>query len=131
MESSGRSLAVAAAITWVLTASIGLYMLRAWIAHGGLRRPRGTENGPAEAAGVPPAVVFGHAGAAITGLVIWLAFVATGWDALAWGRRHRDHRGHHPGHRHRHVVDPVPGRWSRPAGRPGGSGGNGSAAGAR
>ena len=84
MGSSGRSLAVAALIAWVLTASIGLYMLRTWMAHGGLHRPRATPKGTGEAGGVPPAVVFGHAGAAVTGLVSWLGFVRTGWDALAW-----------------------------------------------
>jgi len=84
MGSSGRSLAVAALIAWVLTASIGLYMLRTWIAHGGLRRARATQKGAGEPGGVPPAVVFGHASAAVTGLVSWLGFVSTGRDVLAW-----------------------------------------------
>ncbi len=70
--------AVAAVVTWVLTASIGAYMLRAWVARGGLRRQRAT------GAGVPPAVVFGHASVALTGLLIWICFLATRWDPLAW-----------------------------------------------
>ena len=72
------SMAIAAMVAWVVTASIGIYMLRTWVTHGGLRRQRAT------GAGVPPAVVFGHASAALTGLLIWLGFVKTRSDLLAW-----------------------------------------------
>ena len=65
-------------IAWVLTASIGVYMLRTWVTRGGLRRQRAT------GVGVPPAVVFGHASAALTGLVAWIGFLGTHWDPLAW-----------------------------------------------
>jgi manganese efflux pump family protein len=68
----------AALIAWLLTASIGVYMLRTWIARGGLRRQRAT------GVGVPPAVVFGHASAALTGLAVWVGFVGSGWHPLAW-----------------------------------------------
>jgi hypothetical protein len=78
MTSSARPLAVAALIAWVLTAGIGLYMLRTWITRGGLRRQRAT------GVGVPPAVVFSHAGAALTGLLVWVGFVKTEWDPLGW-----------------------------------------------
>ena len=71
-------MAIAALIAWALTASIGVYMLRTWVARGGLRRQRAT------GVGVPPAVVFGHASAALVGLVIWAGFVKTKWDPLAW-----------------------------------------------
>ena len=71
-------MAIAAMIAWVLTASVGAYMLHTWVTRGGLRRQRAT------GAGVPPAVVFGHASAALTGLLIWLGFVSTGLDLLAW-----------------------------------------------
>src|SRR5919109_4244821 len=71
-------MAIAAMVAWVLTASIGVYMLRTWLVRGGLRRQRAT------GAGVPPAVVFGHAGIALTGLLTWLAFIRTGWAALGW-----------------------------------------------
>jgi hypothetical protein len=53
-------------------------MLRTWVTRGGLRRQRAT------GVGVPPVVVFGHASAALTGLLIWLGFVDTGLDLLAW-----------------------------------------------
>ena len=71
-------MAIAAMIAWVLTASIGAYMLRTWVVRGGLRRQRATR------VGVPPTVVFGHASAALTGLLIWLGFVDTGLELLAW-----------------------------------------------
>ena len=71
-------MAIAAMIAWVLTASIGVYMLRTWVTRGGLRRQRAT------GVGVPPVVVFGHASAALTGLLIWLGFVDTGLELLAW-----------------------------------------------
>src|SRR5947207_12837942 len=72
------SMAIASMVAWVVTASIGVYMLRTWVTRGGLRRQRAT------GAGVPPAVVFGHASTALTGLLIWLGFVKTRSDLLAW-----------------------------------------------
>ena len=46
------SMAIAAMVAWVVTASIGFYMLRTWVTRGGLRRQRAT------GAGVPPVAVF-------------------------------------------------------------------------
>jgi hypothetical protein len=74
----GRPLALAALIAWLLTAGLGGYMLRTWVTRGGLRVQRAT------GVGVPPAVVFGHAGVALTGLVIWAGYARTGWELLAW-----------------------------------------------
>lgn len=71
-------MSIATLAAWLVTVSIGGYMLRTWIARGGLRRQRAT------GAGVPPPVVFGHAGTALTGLVVWIVFLATGWRPLAW-----------------------------------------------
>jgi len=71
-------MAITALVAWVLTASIGVYMLRTWVTRGGLLRQRAT------GVGVPPAVVFGHASAALVGLMIWAGFVTTKWDPLAW-----------------------------------------------
>ena len=68
----------AALIAWLTTAGIGVYMLRTWIARGCLRRQRAT------GVGVPPGVVFGHASAALTGLAVWIGFLASGWHPLAW-----------------------------------------------
>ena len=69
---------VAALIVWVLTISIGAYMLRTWVARGGMRRQRAT------GVGAPPALVFGHPGVALTGLAIWVSYLTSGLDALAW-----------------------------------------------
>ncbi len=71
-------LGLAALIAWLLTVSVGAYMLRTWIARGGLRRQRTT------GVGAPPALVFGHPGAAASGLAIWVSYLTTGLDALAW-----------------------------------------------
>jgi hypothetical protein len=65
-------------ISWLVTASIGAFMLRSWLARGGLRRER------ARAGGLPPQLIFGHAGLAITGLLVWSAFLATDAKAVAW-----------------------------------------------
>lgn len=65
-------------ISWLLTAGIGAYMLRTWLARGGLRRER------ARPGGLPPQLIFGHAGLAISGLLVWGAFLASGTRALAW-----------------------------------------------
>lgn len=72
------SIGLAALIAWLLTAGIGGYMLRTWIARGGLRRQRAT------GVGVPPAVVFGHASAALAGLAVWVSYLSSGWRPLAW-----------------------------------------------
>jgi hypothetical protein len=82
---SGRDLPVgiAALIAWLLAAGSGGYVLGSWIAHGGTlrRRARGISTGTSTGS---PAVVFGHFGLALSGLVIWVAYLATGWAALAW-----------------------------------------------
>jgi hypothetical protein len=69
---------IAALIAWLVTASSGLYVLRNWMSHGGSLRSR------AGATGSPPAVIVGHFGLAATGLVIWIAYLVAGWNALAW-----------------------------------------------
>jgi hypothetical protein len=64
--------------SWLFTAGVGTYMLRSVVAHGGLRKQRDVREG------LPPAVLFGHFGLAIAGLVVWISYLAIGWDALAW-----------------------------------------------
>lgn len=70
--------AVAALVSWLVTVGTGAYLLAGWIAHGGARRPR------TRSTGLPPAVIYGHFGLAVTGLLIWVAFVTTAVTALAW-----------------------------------------------
>jgi hypothetical protein len=76
--SSDGPVGIAALISWLLTASIGVYMLRTWIARGGLARQRAT------GVGVPPQMVFGHASVALTGLAVWVIYLSSGWHPLAW-----------------------------------------------
>jgi hypothetical protein len=76
--SSGSPLRLAALAAWVVTAGAGAWLLAGWLIHSGLRR-RFTR-----VAGVPRAVVAGHATLALTGLGIWIAFLITGVTALAW-----------------------------------------------
>ena len=77
-SAGAHGLAAGALASWLAAELLGLYMLRNWIASGGLRdrlsRPRG----------LSPALIFGHAGLALTGLASWVGFVFTGAPALAW-----------------------------------------------
>jgi hypothetical protein len=74
--SSAHSLALAALVSWLITEAFGAYMLSAWIASGGIRRRESGE--------VPRSVIFGHAGLAFTGLVLWIGYLAAGTVVLAW-----------------------------------------------
>jgi hypothetical protein len=69
---------VATLISWLLTAGLGSFMLRTWLARGGLHRARETPGG------LPPAVIFGHAAGALAGLLLWVAYLAAGARPLAW-----------------------------------------------
>src|ERR1700691_3657910 len=75
---SCRPLGFVALISWLIAVSIGIYSLPPGVVGGALLHQRNTGGG------VPPAVVFGHAGAALTGLAVWLSYLASGWRPLAW-----------------------------------------------
>ena len=66
----------AALIAWVLTAGGGFTMLAIWIARGGMRQR--------ESARIRPPLILSHFALAATGLVLWLVYVASDSDALAW-----------------------------------------------
>ena len=68
----------AALITWVLTAGGGFVLLAIWLARGGMRQ--GREPG----ARIRPALILSHFLLAATGLLLWIIYVATDSDALAW-----------------------------------------------
>jgi hypothetical protein len=66
----------AALIAWIMTAGGGFVLLVIWLKNGGMsQRDRGR---------IRPAVILGHFMLAATGLVLWIAFVATDSSALAW-----------------------------------------------
>ncbi len=72
-----RTLAFATLGTWLFDAVSGGYMLRTWIARGGLRRQRASD-------ALAPRVVFGHFGLASTGLLLWAGYLASRWIVVAW-----------------------------------------------
>src|SRR3954465_14942583 len=67
-----------ALVTWVLTAGGGFAMLGLWLKHGGMKQ--GDEPGDR----IQPARILGHFALAATGLVLWIIYVASDSDALAW-----------------------------------------------
>ena len=66
----------AALITWVVTALFGFTMLGIWLKHGGMKQ-RGISK-------IRPGLIFSHFPLAAGGLVVWIVYVATDEDALAW-----------------------------------------------
>jgi hypothetical protein len=76
--SSRLPLDLAALAAWAVTVAAGARLLAGWIASGGLRR-RYTR-----VAGMPRAVIVGHFTLALTGLGIWIGFLASGLPGLAW-----------------------------------------------
>lgn len=69
-------MAIAALITWLITAVGGFVMLGIWISKGGHKPGSGTR--------LAPGLVFGHFALAVAGLVLWIAYLAVDNDGLAW-----------------------------------------------
>jgi hypothetical protein len=67
----------AALIAWIVTAGGGFVLLGLWLQHGGMQ-----QRGPGRQ--IRPPLILGHFGLAATGLVLWIIFVFTDSDALAW-----------------------------------------------
>jgi hypothetical protein len=78
LPAHGPALSVATLISWLLTASVGAYMVRRVAARGGFREQRAVRDG------LHPGVLVGHFSLALTGLLSWVCFLASGWRALAW-----------------------------------------------
>ncbi|MER0481049.1 hypothetical protein ABR737_22400 [Streptomyces sp. Edi2] len=68
-------MAIAALITWVITALGGFYMLGTWLSRAGAKAGNSR---------LPVPVVFGHFALAAVGLVVWIGYVITDKDVLAW-----------------------------------------------
>jgi hypothetical protein len=70
----------AALITWILTAGGGAVMLAIWLGNGGMEQATSAGGNPL----IRPPLILGHFGLAATGLVLWIIYVASDSDALAW-----------------------------------------------
>lgn len=68
----------AALIAWVVTAGGGFVLLAIWLSRGGMQQ--GREPGSR----IRPPLILSHFLLAATGLVIWIIYVASDSDALAW-----------------------------------------------
>jgi hypothetical protein len=75
---SRTTLGLIALFTWLITVSLGLWMMIRWILRG---RARHT---PAGRLRRPPALDLAHLGLASASLLVWIAYLATGLVGLAW-----------------------------------------------
>src|ERR671936_2950764 len=67
-----------ALITWVLTAGGGFVMLGLWLKHGGMQQ----SEMPGDR--IRPPRILSHFALAASGLVVWIIYLATDSEALAW-----------------------------------------------
>lgn len=67
-----------ALIAWFVTALGGLYMLAVWL----IENDATDQRNPASRLPLP--VIVGHITLAVTGLVVWVAYLVLDRDALAW-----------------------------------------------
>ena len=68
----------AALIAWVITAGGGFVLLAIWLSRGGMQQ--GREPGSK----IRPPLILTHFGLAATGLVLWIIYLASDSDTLAW-----------------------------------------------
>jgi hypothetical protein len=66
----------AALIAWVITALFGFTMLTIWLKHGGMQQRGGRR--------IRPPLILSHFLLAAGGLVVWIVYLASDKDALAW-----------------------------------------------
>jgi hypothetical protein len=71
-------MAIAALITWIITAGFGAFMLARWASRGGVRHAEGAGTN------LPPYRVFTHFGLAVAGLILWIVYLVTDSTLLAW-----------------------------------------------
>lgn len=68
----------AALIAWVITAGGGFVLLTIWLSRGGMQQPEGSRGR------IRPPLIMSHFLLAAAGLVLWVIYVVTDTDALAW-----------------------------------------------
>ena len=71
-------MAIAALITWIITAGFGAFMLIRWATRGGLREV------PGAGTNFPRVRVFAHFGLASAGLIVWIIYLVTENTLWAW-----------------------------------------------
>jgi hypothetical protein len=78
VEKEAEYMEWAALIAWVITAGGGFVLLAMWLSRGGMQQGRepGTK--------IRPPLILSHFGLAATGLVIWIIYLASDSDTLAW-----------------------------------------------
>jgi manganese efflux pump family protein len=76
VPASATAAEYAALACWLATVAAGLYLALRMLGRRGVRN-RGK-------AARLPAVVLAHGGVALTGLIVWIAFIASGQTWLAW-----------------------------------------------
>ena len=68
----------AALIAWLITAGGGFVLLSIWLARGGTQQAQGAGNR------IRPPLILSHFLLAAGGLVVWIIFLISDNDALAW-----------------------------------------------
>src|SRR5215212_11070517 len=71
-------MAWAALISWVLTAGGGFVLLSIWLRRGGMQQQQEAGNR------IRPPLILSHFLLAATGLVLWIIYLVSDADALAW-----------------------------------------------
>ena len=66
------------AVTWLITALVGIYLLYLWLSGGGLRQQA------TKVTRFPVTLIFSHPVLALSALTCWVAFLITGSRLLAW-----------------------------------------------
>jgi hypothetical protein len=69
-------MAIAALITWLVTATGGFVMLGMWLQRGGHKAATNSR--------LPAMLVFAHFSLAVVGLLLWIGFLITETSTLAW-----------------------------------------------
>ena len=68
----------AALITWIITAGGGFVLLSIWLARGGMQQQAESGNR------IRPPLIMSHFLLAASGLVLWIIYLASDSEALAW-----------------------------------------------
>ena len=66
----------AALVTWVITAGGGFVLLAIWLKNGGMAQR--------ESGRIRPAIILTHFALAATGLVLWIVYLASDKNVIAW-----------------------------------------------